>query len=72
MKWFNTHSIHLVTVPGKLLAESTSKLSKHFHSLIRIGPRLPSYYFESTPDFSEDFLQQIADGTFVGKLIGYF
>ena len=37
--------------------------------MIRTGPRLPSYYFESTPDFSEDFLQQIADGTFVGKMV---
>ena len=37
-------------------------------SLFRTGPKLPSYYFESTPDFSEDFLRQIADGTFVGKI----
>ena len=37
-------------------------------SLLRTGPRLPSYYYESTPEFSEDFLRQIADGTFVGKL----
>ena len=35
--------------------------------MFRTGPRLPSYYFESTPEFSDDFLRQIADGTFVGK-----